>query len=321
VLRLYDVSSGQVEGIRPAHPGELRVLAVTAEVPDEPDAGQLRAWLLPDLIRRCAERRRLVPTVCEITAAMTPGSAGDPGTATVPDHAAARTALNIHPPARIAPASEPAERTAEFVAPGWGGGPAAGAPPFDVGTGDPGWFTGRAFARHLAAPAGPVAGGGVTGSEVTGGGVTGGAVTGSGVTGGAVTGGGSAPLILADLAAQELDPLALRLVFLGERYRDGLTLTWDALHAAGKTLQRWRESVAEWALSPSAPMSPRYAEAVTAAFEDDLDTPAALRQLDALEADEDVPAGAKFETFAALDRLLGLDLARDIGKVSAPRAR
>ena len=91
------------------------------------------------------------------------------------------------------------------------------------------------------------------------------------------------------------------------------------MHAAGKTLQRWRESVAEWALSPSGAMSRHYADTVTAAFEDDLDTPTALRQLDALEADEDVPAGAKFETFAALDRLFGLDLARDIGKVSAPR--
>jgi hypothetical protein len=298
VLRLYDASSGQPEGIRPAHPGELRVLAVTAEVRGEPGPGQLRAWLLPDLIRRCAERRSLVPTICEITGPMMdgagedPGDAGDPGTpAAVPGHAAARAALNIHPPARIAPASEPAERTAEFVAPGRPSGRTGGPPPFDVGTGDPGWFAGREFARHLAAPVGPV------------------------------TGGGSTPPALRDVTGQGLDTLALRLVFLGQSYRNELVLTWDALNAAGKTLQRWRESVAEWALSPSEAMSPRYADAVTAAFEDDLDTPAALHQLDALEADEDVAPGAKFETFAALDRLFGLDLARDIGRVTVPRAR
>ena len=93
------------------------------------------------------------------------------------------------------------------------------------------------------------------------------------------------------------------------------------LEAAGKTLQHWRESVAEWALSPSAAMSARYADAVTAAFENDLDTPAALHELDTLAADRDVPPGAKFETFAALDRLFGLDLARDIGSVSVPRGR
>jgi hypothetical protein len=314
VLRLYDVSSGQVEGIRPAYPGELRVLSVTTGASGEPDSGQLRAWLLPDLIRRCAERRRLVPTICEITGPMTPGTAGEPGTATLPDHAAARAALNIHPPARIAPASEPAERMAEFVASGRPSGQTGGPPPFDVGTGDPGWFAGRAFARYLAAPAGPVMAGAVMAGTVTAGTVTAGAVT-----AGAVTGSGRAPFTLPGLAGEGVDPLALRLAFLGQRYRDDLTLNGDALHAAGKTLQRWRESVAEWALSPSGAMSRHYAETVTAAFEDDLDTPAALRQLEALEADEDVPAGAKFETFAALDRLFGLDLARDIGKVSAPR--
>jgi hypothetical protein len=298
VLRLYDVSSGQAEGIQPAHPGELRVLAVTAKVQGEPDPGQLRAWLLPDLIRRCAERRSLVPTICEIAGPMMDGAgadAGEPGIpSAVPEHAAARAALNIHPPARIAPASEPAERTAEFVAPGRvrrPSGRTGGPPPFDVGTGDPGWFAGREFARHLIAPVGPV------------------------------TGGGNAPPALPDVAGQGLDTLALRLVFLGQGYRNYLVLTWDALNAAGKTLQRWRESVAEWALSPSEAMSPHYAEAVTAAFEDDLDTPAALHQLDALEADQNVAPGAKFETFAALDRLFGLDLARDIGKVSVPRAR
>jgi len=311
VLSLYDATSGQVTGIRPAHPGELRVLAITAAAAGEPDAGQLRAWLLPDLIRRCAERRSLVPTICEITGAAAPApatgtAAPEPGTVAAPttaaateaeaaaEHAAARAALNIHPPARIAPASEPVERTAGFVAPGRPG----TAPPFDIGTGAPGWFTGRAawpggpsLARHLAAPAG------------------------------AARADGGAPRNLPDVAGRGLDPLALRLVLLGTPYRDDLTLNWGVLEAAGKTLQRWRESVAEWALSPSAAMSARYADAVTAAFENDLDTPAALHELDALAADRDVPPGAKFETFAALDRLFGLDLARDIGSVSVPRGR
>jgi len=305
MLRLFDVSSGQVAAIRPAHPGELRVLAVTAGVRGEPDPGQLRAWLLPDLIRRCAERRSLVPTICEITGLVWQGTPVDPSvTATVPDHAAARAALNIHPPARIAPASEPAERTAEFVAPGRRGGGTGGPPPFDIGIGETGWFAGREFVRQLTAPNGAV----VVGTPER-------------PAGTHEQAGGCAPLTLPDVAGRGLDPLALRLVFLGHRYRDDLDLTWDALHAAGKTLQHWRESVAEWALSPSAPISPRYAETVTAAFEDDLDTPTALRELDTLESDGDVPPGAKFETFAALDRLFGLDLARDIGKISAPRDR
>ena len=307
MLSLYDATSGQVTGIRPAHPGELRVLAITAPVTGEPDAGQLRAWLLPDLIRRCAERRRLVPTICEITAAaaaapapqaLATGAAADGGAAADAGagagHAAARAALNIHPPARIAPASEPVEWTADFPGPRRPG----GAPPFDIGTGAPDWFTGRtawpggpALAGHLAAPVG------AAGAD------------------------GGTPRDLPGLAGRGLDPLALRLVLLGTPYRDGLTLNGGVLEAAGKTLQHWRESVAEWALSPSAVMSARYADAVTTAFENDLDTPAAVRELDALAADREVPPGAKFETFAALDRLFGLDLARDIGTVSAPRSR
>jgi cysteinyl-tRNA synthetase len=57
-----------------------------------------------------------------------------------------------------------------------------------------------------------------------------------------------------------------------------------------------------------------YADAVRSAFDDDLDTPAALRALRGLERDEAVQPGARFEAFAHLDQLLGLDLARDIGK-------
>jgi len=43
-------------------------------------------------------------------------------------------------------------------------------------------------------------------------------------------------------------------------------------------------------------------------------SPAALASLTAMTHDAAVPASAKFETLAYLDRLLGLDLARDIAK-------
>jgi hypothetical protein len=81
-----------------------------------------------------------------------------------------------------------------------------------------------------------------------------------------------------------------------------------------ETLSRWRSLVARWARSPSGAMSRPHAEAITRAFADDLETPAALRVLAALADDASVPDGVKFETFAAADRLLGLDLARDVGK-------
>jgi cysteinyl-tRNA synthetase len=125
-------------------------------------------------------------------------------------------------------------------------------------------------------------------------------------------------VLLSDLTERGLDPLALRLAFLEQRYRQQMNLDWQALAAADKTLRRWRERVASWACSPSVAMPSRYTDAVTAAFDNDLDTATGLRALRALERDESVPPGARFEAFAHLDQLLGLDLARDIGKPAAP---
>ena len=126
-------------------------------------------------------------------------------------------------------------------------------------------------------------------------------------------------VLLADLTARGLDPLALRFAFLDHRYRQQLNLTWAVLEAADRTVRRWRERVAEWARSPSKPMCAEYVGNFTEAFDDDLDTPAALRVLRNLEKDSEIPPGAKFETFAHADHLLGLDLARDIGREPAPR--
>jgi hypothetical protein len=71
--------------------------------------------------------------------------------------------------------------------------------------------------------------------------------------------------------------------------------------------------VAQWAESPSRPVPAPVAERVWAAF-GELDTVSALAALRGLPADASVPAGAKFETFVYADRILGLDLARDVGR-------
>jgi cysteinyl-tRNA synthetase len=67
-------------------------------------------------------------------------------------------------------------------------------------------------------------------------------------------------------------------------------------------------------------MCAQYVADFTGAFDDDLNTPAALRVLRALEEDSEIPPGAKFETFAHADQWLGLDLARDIGRAPVPSA-
>jgi hypothetical protein len=109
------------------------------------------------------------------------------------------------------------------------------------------------------------------------------------------------------------DPLALRLALLGVSYRRRAELSEPVLQHAAATLRRWRGRVAGWAEQPSRPMCAEYVQHVYAAYDDDLDTPAALRELHALENDESIPPGSRFEAFVHLDRLLGLDLARDIG--------
>ncbi|MBC7372528.1 MAG: cysteine--tRNA ligase, partial [Frankiales bacterium] len=121
-------------------------------------------------------------------------------------------------------------------------------------------------------------------------------------------------VLVSDVQDRGHDPLALRLAFLSSRYRQQANLSWDAIAAADTTLARWRTAVARWAESPSEAIAQAYADEVLAAFEDDLDTPKALQVLRRLEKDDEVGAGAKFETFAWADALFGLDLARLVGQ-------
>jgi len=114
-------------------------------------------------------------------------------------------------------------------------------------------------------------------------------------------------------AEQAGPPLAVRLSLLRHGYGEPLGSRWAPADDA-QVLRRWRTLVAQWAQSPSGAMSGPYADAITEAFANDLDSPAALASLDALADDPAVMNGIKFETFAAADRLFGLDLAGDIGK-------
>jgi cysteinyl-tRNA synthetase len=124
-------------------------------------------------------------------------------------------------------------------------------------------------------------------------------------------------VLLADVIERGYDPLALRLALMEHRYRQQMNLTWDTIAAADRTLRRWRGKVAEWAEAPSKPMCAGYVPDVNDAFDDDLDTPRALQVLRRIERDEELPAGSRFEMFAHLDALFGLDLVRDVGRPPA----
>lgn len=119
----------------------------------------------------------------------------------------------------------------------------------------------------------------------------------------------------ADLLAEPgHDPLAVRLALMSFPSHQPADLTAEVLAGARETLGDWRHRVAEWAESPSKPIPTRIAETSKAAF-GDLNTVSALALLHGLLTEDGVPAGAKFETFVYADRILGLDLARQIGQL------
>lgn len=113
------------------------------------------------------------------------------------------------------------------------------------------------------------------------------------------------------------DPTALRLALLSRPRHLPAEPDTGALSGAERTLARWRRSVAGWAEHPSRPVPADVRARLRAAWENDLDLPAALgvlRELDE-EGDGAVPPGARFESYAYADRLLGLELTREIGTV------
>lgn len=117
----------------------------------------------------------------------------------------------------------------------------------------------------------------------------------------------------ADAESACADPLAIRLALMSHPSDQAADLEENMLAGACDQLTRWRDQVADWAESPSRPAPPQVRSALGAAF-DALDTPAAVQLLTNLAMDADVPDGARFETFAFADRVLGLELAREVGR-------
>ncbi|MFD0309031.1 hypothetical protein [Streptomyces sp. NPDC127119] len=107
---------------------------------------------------------------------------------------------------------------------------------------------------------------------------------------------------------------ALRLALLARPRDEELRLDAADLTDAADQLKHWRDAVAGWATRPSGPIPDPVRDQLRAAWEDDLDVPAVLGVLRKVETSGTVPDGARFETYAYADRLLGLELTRDIGR-------
>jgi cysteinyl-tRNA synthetase len=112
-------------------------------------------------------------------------------------------------------------------------------------------------------------------------------------------------VLVSDIIARGIDPLALRLCFLENRYRSQMDLTWNSITAANETLKRWRNKMSTWSNSSLLSIDPEMEKA----FNNDLDTPKVILRLREIEKSE---ADNKRELFMYADQVLGLDLDRPI---------
>ncbi|MDA2962735.1 MAG: cysteine--tRNA ligase [Actinomycetota bacterium] len=113
-------------------------------------------------------------------------------------------------------------------------------------------------------------------------------------------------VLLSDLIARDLDPLAARLCFLENRFRSQMDLTWASLESANMTLAKWRKKMAQWGDSLEKTVDQEFLNAI----ETDLDAPRALQRLRAVEKSTQIGDGDKRAIFIYADKVLGLDLAR-----------
>ena len=123
-------------------------------------------------------------------------------------------------------------------------------------------------------------------------------------------------VLLEDLITRGLDPLSLRFVLLENRYRSQMDLTWASLEAAHATLRRLRESMALWGSRNEELMDSEIYKALI----QDLDTPRAMQRIRAIEKDKELSPETKRAIFIYADRVLGLDLAREIEVAPLPPA-
>jgi cysteinyl-tRNA synthetase len=115
-------------------------------------------------------------------------------------------------------------------------------------------------------------------------------------------------VLVQDLIERDLDPLALRLCLLENRYRAQMDLTWAALEAANTTLRRFRTSMSAWGDSSVAKEDTE----ISTAIAKDLDTPRAILRLRTIEKDSQLSNQDKRAIFIHADQVLGLDLMRAV---------
>lgn len=114
-------------------------------------------------------------------------------------------------------------------------------------------------------------------------------------------------VLLSDVIERGIDPLAIRLCFLENKYRTQMDLTWKSIEAADETLKRWRMKMVQWGSDDSITLDSE----IELAFNTDLDTSRAIMRLREVEKAE---SENRASIFRYADQVLGLDLDRPIEK-------
>jgi cysteinyl-tRNA synthetase len=114
-------------------------------------------------------------------------------------------------------------------------------------------------------------------------------------------------VLLSDVIERGIDPLAIRLCFLENKYRTQMDLTWKSIEAADETLKRWRMKMVQWGSDNSITLDSE----IELAFNTDLDTSRAIMRMREIEKSE---SDNKASIFRYADQVLGLDLDRPIEK-------
>lgn len=110
-------------------------------------------------------------------------------------------------------------------------------------------------------------------------------------------------ITLRTLEEKNIDPIALRYVFLGARYSSPLQFSWETLEGAQSALKRLREKVI------SLPPDGQVVESeFNKIINDDLDTPKALALIWDILKDDTIKDADKKSTILDFDRVLGLKL-------------
>lgn len=124
-------------------------------------------------------------------------------------------------------------------------------------------------------------------------------------------------ITLQTIREENIDPLALRYLYLQAHYRSQVSFSWDALSAAQTALHRMKSAVTK--LPDGGTISPSYKILFHEFINDDLNTAAAIGVVWELLKNSDVTDADKKATILDFDKVLGLKLEEKVAEKEIPK--